>query len=157
MRHAAWEATKGAFRKAGLLGVVFTITLDIAEWHADYEKIDPKTGKRTKDFFDLFAKVGMDLAYAGMGAALAVAVMAAVLAVTGLVGIAVGGAFVVIGTVLASIYIGYKLAENDKDHDITNKLSNNLREIISYLSEKLPNDYGGYGNAVHGELVLVKQ
>ena len=53
LRHAAWEGAKGSVKKAGLLALVFTITLDTAEWLADYEERDPATGKPKKDLFDL--------------------------------------------------------------------------------------------------------
>jgi hypothetical protein len=147
MRHAAWEATKGSFKKAGLLAVVFTITLDIAEWHADYEKIDPKTGKRTKDFFDLFAKVGMDLVYAAAGAALAVAVMAGILFLSA--GAAIGAGVIVVGTILISIGIGLGLALVDKKYNLTEKLASSVRDTTSYLQKKLPNDYAGFDNAIN--------
>jgi hypothetical protein len=146
MRHAAWEATKGAFRKAGLLAVVFTITLDIAEWHADYEKIDPKTGKRTKDFFDLFAKVGMDLVYAAAGAALAVAVMAGFLAI----GLVAGGVAVVVGAIAVSVVVGLGFALADQEFGITKKVAQSARDAAQYLHTKLPQDYDGFPNMVTG-------
>lgn len=56
MRHGAWDAAKGTFKKAGLFAVFFTISLDTAEWVGDYEQIDPKTGKRKKTFSILPSK-----------------------------------------------------------------------------------------------------
>ena len=154
MRHAAWEATKGSIKKAGLLAVVFTITLDIAEWHADYEKIDPKTGKRTKDFFDLFAKVGMDLAFAAAGAALAVAVVAGFLLLSA--GAVVGASVIVVGTIIVSIGIGLGLALVDKKYNLTEKLASNMRDTTSYLQKKLPNDYAGFDNAINNAFLFGK-
>lgn len=151
MRHAAWDSAKGALKKAGLVAIVFTIALDVAEWYADYAEIDPKTGKHKKDFADLFAKVGMDLTYAVAGAALATVGMALTVLFAGFAGITIGGAFIVIGTIVASIYIGFKLAGFDKDNDITNKLAKKLREATDYLNEKQPNDYAGYGDVVNSE------
>jgi len=154
LRHAAWESSKGALKKAGLLAIVFTITLDISEWYADYAEVDPKTGKHKKDFADLFAKVGMDLTYAVTGAALATVGMALTVLFAGFAGITIGGAFIVIGTIVASVYFGYKLAGIDKDNDITNKLAKKLREVTDHLNEKHPKDYADYGDAVLGSYVF---
>jgi hypothetical protein len=54
---AAWEGTKGAIKKAGLIALIFTVALDTAEWLHDYEHIGPD-GKHKKDFADPLAKIG---------------------------------------------------------------------------------------------------
>ena len=93
LRHAGWDAAKGSVKKAGALAVIVTIALDTAEWLGDYEQRDPKTGKPKRDFFDLTAKIGIDLAKAGISAALgAVAVGLAVAGIVALGGLAAGTA-----------------------------------------------------------------
>ena len=80
LRHAGWDAAKGSVKKAGALAVIFTIALDTAEWLGDYEQRDRKTGKPKRDFFDLTAKIGIDLAKAGISAALGAVIVGAVVA-----------------------------------------------------------------------------
>lgn len=58
--NAAWNAAKGSLKRAGLLSIIFVVTLDTAEWLKDYEQRDPVTGKPKKDFFDLAFKIGVD-------------------------------------------------------------------------------------------------
>lgn len=62
LRHSTWSAAGGNFKGAGLYSMLFTISLDIAEWSADYEQRDPITGKPKQDIGDLFAKIGLDVA-----------------------------------------------------------------------------------------------
>ena len=144
MRHGAWDAAKGTFKKAGLFAVFFTIALDTAEWVGDYEQIDPKTGKRKKDFFDLAFKIGVDLTKAGISAVIgAVAVGALVF-----LGVITGGAAIVIGALVVSVIVGLALDWLDKKTGATDKLNKSMREGGAYLEKKLPADYNGFGETL---------
>ncbi len=143
MRHAAWGATKGAFQKAGLLALVFTITLDTAEWLGDYEQRDPKTGKPKKDFFDLAFKIGVDVAKAGVSAAIGSVVMAALVGF----GVVTGGLAVVVGAIFVAVAVGLVLDALDKKTGATDSLGGAIRKAIEYLKSKPSSDYTGYDGA----------
>lgn len=148
LRHGMWDAANGSLKKAGALAVIFTITLDTAEWLNDYEQRDRKTGKPKKDFFDLFFKIGIDLAKAGLSAALGAAAMGALV----LLGIVTGGAAVVVGAIVLSIVIGLAIDWVDKKTGTTDNVSKLLRDGIEYLEGKMPKDYGNYDDALHQAL-----
>lgn len=158
MRHAAWEATKGGFKKAGLLSVLFTITLDTAEWICDYEQRDPVTGKPKKDFFDLVFKIGVDFAKAGISAALGTVAMAGALMAAVNIAAVFGATLVapvsvvVIGTIAFAIGIGIAMDWIDKKTGATDSLKEMLRQSSSHLQEKLPFDYVKYDGALQQAL-----
>jgi hypothetical protein len=107
---AAWgvarNASNATFKKAGLIALIFTISMDIAEWHKDYEQFDPVTGKRKKDFADLVTKVGIDIVKAGISAALGSLVMAFLVSMTvGVLTLPV--AVVAIGAVIIAVGVGF--------------------------------------------------
>lgn len=147
VRHATWEATKGSLKKAGALAVIFTITLDTAEWLGDYEQRDPKTGKPKKDFFDLATKIGIDLAKAGVSAALGALAMAAAISL----GVLTVGVAVVVGAVVVSIAVGVLLDYLDKRTGATERAAQATRDAVEYLEQKLPSDYSGYSKAMDSE------
>lgn len=149
IRHAAWDATKGSLKKAGALAVIFTITLDTAEWLADYEQHDPKTGKPKKDFFDLVTKIGIDLVKVGLGAALGAIAIGALVAF----GIVTGGMAIVVGAVVLSIFIGVGIDILDKKTNTTERITNSLRNVVSQLQQKMSSDYQGYPDALDSILV----
>lgn len=151
LRHASWEATKGSIKKAGFLALLFTITLDTAEWLADYEQSDPHTGKPKKDIFDLFFKIGIDVFKAGISAAIGSALMGALLMLIG-TAVAVPAVVIVVGAVLLSIGVGYSLDLLDKKTGATDKLSSQIRKSAEYLENKMPNDYVGYGTSIETAL-----
>jgi hypothetical protein len=146
---AVWENSKGAFKEAGLIALVFTIVLDTAEWLHDYEQIGPD-GKRKKDFADLLAKIGMDLGKAGLSAAIATVVVGAIVA--GLAGtVALPVAAIVIGTMLVAVAVGYGLDYIDKHTHATEHVASWFRSIgeslesaAEYLAKSMPKDYDGY-------------
>ncbi|MBW9107859.1 hypothetical protein [Paraburkholderia phenoliruptrix] len=146
---AAWEGSKGAFKKAGLIALIFTITLDTAEWLHDYEDIGPD-GKRKKDIADLLGKIGIDLAKAGLSAAIAsVAVGAAVALLAGTVALPV--AAIVVGTIVVAIAVGYGLDWLDKKTHATEHVTSWFRSIgesikhaAEYLEKSMPKDYDQY-------------
>lgn len=155
LRHAAWEATKGAVKKGGLLALVFTIVLDTAEWLADYEQRDPKTGKPKKDVFDLCFKIGIDVAKAGISAAIgSLLVGGAIMLAGALIGSAVALPVIaiVIGTVIASIGVGYAIDFLDKETGATEKVNKWLRENAEYLRNQIPADYSGYDSSIETAL-----
>ena len=142
---AAWEATKGAFRRATGVALIFTIALDTAEWYRDYSKVD-KNGKHEKDLFDLFAKVGVDLVAAGITAAVSTAVVGALitalLATTWIASVSVCAvAVLVIGAAAA---VGYLINLADNEFHITKWVAEKLRGAAKALEESHRKDYSGY-------------
>lgn len=146
---AAWEGAKGAFKKAGVIALIFTIALDTAEWLHDYEEVGPD-GKRKKDFADLLAKIGIDLVKAGLGAVIASALVGtAVALVAGTVAIPV--AAIVVGTIVVAVAVGYGLDWVDKKTHTTERVTSWFRSLgqslergAEYLEKAMPKDYDSY-------------
>ncbi len=145
---AAWESSKGAFKKAGLIALIFTVTLDVAEWLHDYEQIGPD-GKRKKDFADLLGKIGMDLAKAGLSAAIASVAVGLVVGLAAGVALPVG--LIVIGTIAVAVGVGYGLDLIDKRVHATEHVTSWFRSIgesvkhaAEYLAKSMPKDYDSY-------------
>jgi hypothetical protein len=146
---AAWEGSKGAFKKAGLIALIFTIVLDTAEWLHDYEEIGPD-GKGKKDFADLLGKIGIDLAKAGLSAVIASVVVGAIVA--GLAGtVALPVAAIVVGTIVVAVAVGYGLDWVDRKTHATEHVTSWFRSIgeslkgaADYLEKSMPKDYDGY-------------
>jgi hypothetical protein len=154
----AWDATKGAVKdslkaiakeegkfvlKGGGIAVYFAIAMDIAEWHKDYAEIGPE-GKPKKDLCDLFAKVGTDLAKAGLIAALTTASVAFLVGATSVVGLTVASPvlLIVAGTIAVSVSWTYlvELADKAIGHalgkdDTSSWLAKKFREIATYLAK----------------------
>lgn len=142
---AAWEASKGAFKRATGIALVFTIVLDTAEWYRDYSKID-KNGKHSKDLFDLFAKVGVDIAVAGITAAVSTALVGAVttaLLTTTLIASAPVWA-VAAAAIGVTVAVGYLFNLADNEFHITTWVAEKLRGAARVLEEYYSNDYHGY-------------
>ena len=142
---AAWDASKGAFKRATGVALIFTMTLDVAEWYRDYTKID-KTGNRSKDLFDLFAKIGVDMVSAGIAAAVSTAAVGALM--TGLLtaGLIAGApvwavAALVFGT---AVTVGYLINLADNELHITKRVADGLRSAAKALEKQHPQDYDGY-------------
>jgi hypothetical protein len=145
---AAWESSKGAFKKAGLIALIFTVSLDVVEWLHDYEQIGPD-GKRKKDFADLLGKIGMDLAKAGLSAAIASALVG--LVITAMAGLTLSVGVIVVGTILVAIGIGYGLDMLDKKVHATEHVTSWFRSVgesvkhaAEYLAKSMPKDYDAY-------------
>jgi hypothetical protein len=146
---AAWESSKGAFKKGGLWALIFTITLDTTEWLHDYQQVG-SDGKPRKDFVDLLGKIGMDLVKVGLSAAIA-SVVVGVAAATAALVVAVPMAVVIVGTLAVAIFVGYKLDELDKKIDATGhatswlrSLGQSVKDAAQYLEKSMPKDYEGY-------------
>lgn len=158
LRHAAWEGVRGSVKKAGLLALVFTITLDTAEWLADYEDRDPVTGKPKKDLFDLFFKIGVDVAKAALSAAIGAALIGSLIWVGSAFALALGGVLVVsgavliIGTIVAAVIVGGLLDLVDKKTGFTESLNKKIRSGTGYLGSKLPADYENYDRSIETAL-----
>ena len=154
LRHAAWEAARGSVKKAGFLALVFTITLDTAEWLADYEQRDPATGKPKKDLFDLMFKIGLDVAKAGISAAIGSLLIAAVLIVGAVIAptVALPAALIVVGAIVFAIGVGYGLDWLDKKAGAADKLNELIRKSAQHLENKMPNDYSGYEKSIETAL-----
>lgn len=146
LRHAAWDAAKGAFKKAGMLALIFTITIDYAEWLADYEQRDPKTGKPKKDVFDLVYKIGVDVVKAGVSAALGSLIVGGLITAAAGLGVAVAAPVlaVVVATVVVSVAVGIGLDWLDKKTGATDKLNQQIRGVARDLESRLSVDYRGY-------------
>ncbi|SAK53041.1 hypothetical protein AWB79_01969 [Caballeronia hypogeia] len=146
--NAAWEGSKGAFKKAGLVALIFTVAIDTAEWLHDYQQVDPETGKRKKDFADLLGKIGIDLAKAGLSAAIASALVGTVVA---LIGLTLPVSWIVVGTVIAAIGVGYVLDLIDKKTGAADSVTSwfrsigeSLKAVVEDLGRTMPNDYASY-------------
>jgi hypothetical protein len=152
--NAAWEGSKGSFKKAGLVALIFTVALDTAEWLHDYQQVDPKTGKRKKDFADLLGKIGIDFLKAGLSTAIASILVGLVAgAATALFGATLPVLGIVAGTVVAAVVVGYFLDLADKNTRATERvtskfrsLGESLKEAAEYLNNAMPNDYAGYSS-----------
>lgn len=144
LRHSGWSAAKGNFRRAGLASMLFTITLDIAEWSADYEQRDPITGKPKQDISDLFIKIGIDISKNTINSVITSCLMWGVLT-------AVGGApiiVVIIGTVVFSVLVGWTMDYFDKKYGGTEKLAEAIKTAPKKLESKFQRDYDGYEKAI---------
>jgi hypothetical protein len=157
-----WDAIKGASKdslkvfakeegkmvaKGGGIALVFAISMDITEWYKDYSEIDAN-GKHKKDLFDLFAKVGTDLAKAALVAGLTTTAISLFFSATAVVGttIAAPVILVVAGTIAASVVLTLLVEKADRGvgrslhtGDTTTWLAQKFRETAQYLS-KVSND-----------------
>ena len=151
-----WDATKGAAKdsfkvlakeegkmvlKGTGLAVVLTISMDMAEWYKDYSEIGSE-GKR-KDFYDLAAKVGIDLVKAGLVAALTTATVATCLTVAATIAGAAAAPviLVVVGTIAITVALAYWIDRADKAiartigaQDSSTWVARKARDIAEYLS-----------------------
>jgi len=144
LRHANWSAVKGNFSHGGLASILFTITLDVAEWSADYEQQDPVTGQPKQNISDLFIKIGIDVGKNSIGSAIASCTMWALLSLS-------GGApliLVIVGTIVVSVFVGWTVDFFDKKYGGTEKLSEVVKRAPKKLEEKLQGDYEGYVKAI---------
>lgn len=154
----AWDAAKGAAKdsikvlakeegkmvlKGAAITVCFTVAIDIAEWYKDYSEVGPD-GKPKKDLCDLFTKVGVDLAKAGLVAALTTATIAGFFGLLALGGVSLAAP--VIGVVVGTLFVGatfaYFVDKGDKmlgralgEADTTAWLAKRFRETAQYLSD----------------------
>ncbi|MFC4702674.1 MULTISPECIES: hypothetical protein [Paraburkholderia] len=121
------------------------MALDAAEWYRDYSKIGPD-GKRSKDLFDLFAKVGVDLVAAGVTAAVSTALVGAVttaLLTAGMIASAPVWA-VAAAAFGVAVAVGYLINLADNEFHITQWVAGKLRNAAQALEESYPKDYNGY-------------
>jgi hypothetical protein len=152
LRHAAWEAAKGSVKKAGLLALVFTVTLDTAEWLADYEERDPATGKPKKDIFDLCFKIGIDVAKAVVSAVIGSLLMGITAGLFITAGIALPAILIVVGAIAFAVGVGYAIDLLDKQTGATDKLNGAIRKAVEHLGSKMPGDYSGYDRSIETAL-----
>ncbi|WP_325342943.1 hypothetical protein [Trinickia sp.] len=146
---AAWEGLRGVAKKAGLIALIFTMTLDAAEWLHDYEQIGPD-GKRKKDFADLLGKLGIDFLKAGISAAIASAVVGTAVALAaGWLLLPVSA--IVVGTLAVAVLVGYGIDLLDKKVDGTahatdfvRSIGESLRHSAEYLQKIMAKDYESY-------------
>lgn len=144
LRHASWGAVKGNFSGAGRLAMLFTMTLDIAEWLGDFEQRDPITGKPKQDISDLFIKLGIDVAKNLINSAITSYV-------AGLSLMLLAGApivVIIVGTMLISVAVGFGMDLLDKRYGVSEKIASALKNTPSKLENSMPKDYGGFKEAV---------
>lgn len=152
LRHAAWAGVKGAVKNGGALTVIFATVINVAEWLADYEERNPVTGKPKKDFFDLVFKIGVDIAKAVISAALGTVLVGGLIMFAGALAgapLLIAASTIVIGSIVAAIAVGYAIDYFDKKTNLTGRVGGKLKASISYLEQKIPNDYAGYGSTVN--------
>jgi hypothetical protein len=152
-----WNAAKGAVKdslkvfaneegkmvvKGGAIAICFTVAIDVAEWYKDYSETGPD-GKPKKDLYSLFAKLGADLAKAGLVAALTTATVALGFGFLAAAGVTVAAPViaVVVGTIAVSVAWTFLLDKADKavgravgEEDATSWLAKKFREIAHHLS-----------------------
>jgi fatty acid desaturase len=117
--------------------------MDMAEWYNDYSEIGPDE-KRKKDFFDLAAKLGTDLAKAGLIAALTTASVSLLFGAAAVLGVTIAAPviLVVAGTIAVSVLWTFLVEKGDKavgrslgKSDTTTWLANKFRETAEHLSK----------------------
>lgn len=150
LRHSNWAAAKGNFQGGGLASMLFTITLDIAEWCADYEQRDPITGKPKQDITDLFIKIGIDIGKNTVNSVVTSCLMWVVISTSS------GGfiSVIIIGTIVVSVLVGLAMDYFDKKYSGTEKLSKAIKSAPEKLEEKLQQDYNGYVKKI-GEALFI--
>lgn len=145
LRHSSWAVLKGGFKGGGLIAVLVTITLDVAEWLVDYAAIDPVTGKPKQDLADLFVKIGIDV---GKNLLYGQIVNWAIW-LTMFAGGTMGIAFIIVGTVTLTVAVNFSIDFLDKRYGISDKLASEIRKAPSLLEETLSKDYQGFTDAIH--------
>ncbi len=180
VRHAAWNATKGMVGRLGVIGLLFTIGTDVAEWMQDYDQIDPVTGKPKATLSDLFVKIGINVAKAVVVTAMTAVTMAGLTMVVG------AGTFaampvvaVVVGVVVIGVLFSYLAEVLDKQLGITdeiqdaakdvvdrvemtknkrirfdNVLRQNQSETLRYIENKYKKDYQDFSRLLYGNFDL---
>jgi len=109
-----------------------------------HKQVD-SAGHHERDLFDLFAKVGIDLAVAGLTAALtslivggfataATATIVVAFPVVATVAIAVG----------VAVVVGYIVNLIDKEVHFTDWVASKLREAAALYEKNMPTDYNPY-------------
>lgn len=151
-----WDAAKAAAKdsakviaeeegkmvlKGGGIALVFTMTMDAAEWYKDFSEIGPD-GKPKKDFYDLFAKAGTDLVKAGLVAALTTAAVSCFFSILALGGAAIATPVIaiVVGTIFVGAALTYFVEKGDRaiahalgEEDTTTWFAKKFRETVQYL------------------------
>ena len=142
---ASINAGKEAFKKAGLLAVLFTITLDSAEWIKDWGDVDPKTGKPKRSVMDLFAKIGSDLAKAFLSSVIGTLISSAIVSFFAVAySVTLPVTLVVVGTFLVIVGVGYGLDWIDNHLHLTETIGKWLNEAAEYLEKAFSSDYVQY-------------
>lgn len=140
LRHSTWSAAGGNFKGAGLYSMLFTISLDIAEWSSDYEQRDPITGKPKQDIGDLFTKIGLDIAKNTMNSIITSCLMWGALTVIGGAPVVV----VIIGTIVVSFLVNWAVDAIDRKTGASEKITQAVKNGPASLEKKLSSDYDGY-------------
>ena len=144
LRHGSWASLKGNASGAGRLAMLFTVTIDIAEWLAGYEERDPVTGKPKHDVADLFIKVGIDVAKNLINSVITNCIAWWILGLFGGAPIIV----IIVGTMILSLLVNAGMDYLDKRSGISEKIASKIKDAPSLLENLMQKDYGGFKKAI---------
>lgn len=144
LRHGSWASVKGNASGAGRLAMLFTVTIDIAEWLVDYEQRDPLTGKPKQDVADLFIKVGIDVAKNLINSVITNCIAGFILGIAGGAPIIV----IIVGTMVLSLLVNAGMDYLDKRSGASAKIASKIKEAPSLLENLMQKDYGGFKKAI---------
>lgn len=144
LRHGSWAAVKGNASGAGRLSMLFTVTIDIVEWLADYEQRDPVTGKPKQDVADLFIKVGLDVAKNLINSVITNCIAWWLLGFFGGAPIIV----IIVGTMVLSLLVNLGMDYLDKSCGASEKIASTIKDAPSLLESLMQKDYDGFKKAI---------
>lgn len=144
LRHASWGAVKGNFRGPGLVVILLTISLDVAEWMLDYRQSDPITGKPKQDLTDLFIKIGIDVTKNLISSAMLNYGFGLALLAAGTASIAL----IVAGTIVLTVLFSYGVDLLDKEYRVSEKIASAIKGAPAFLEKKMEKDYRGFAKAI---------
>jgi hypothetical protein len=145
---ASWSATHDSVMHGAGMALAFTMSVDAMVWFNDY-----RDGK--KDFYDLFAALGIDVVKAGL--------VAGATSVLVSIGLAVWAAFyttaslsiltIAIGTTALTVVVAYLVDWMFDALGLNKTITNFAREAGKIVEQALPRDYGD--SYVDSEWVIV--
>lgn len=144
LRHATWGAVKGNFKGAGLVVILFTIALGVAEWLLDYRQRDPITGKPKQNLTDLFVKIGIDVTKNLVNAAMLNYGFGLALLAAGSASIAL----IVAGTIVLTVLFSYGVDLLDKEFGVSEKIASAIKGAPALLEAKMEKDYRGFTKVI---------
>lgn len=138
--------------RLGLIGLVFTISTDVAEWMKGYDQIDPLTGKPKATLSDLFMKVGITVVKAVVETAITAVLTAGVvfLART-FVTAAIPFVLIVVGFLVINVRVSYAVDLLDKNIGMTQTTQKVIRKSIDCLEKINRRDYSGYSGFIESD------
>ena len=137
---AVWHTTRELYRGWTLGTILFTVSLDTAEWLADYQN---GGAGPDKNLGDLFGMVGIDLMKATLSAVLGTFLVWFLLAASGVFMAEVAGFVVLlaVGTVFAASAASLFLEYLDQWTGASETFERGFHNIWAYLASLYPDDY----------------